>query len=291
MSAIDTPDTTGGNIEPILSPYDEAAAQRTDKPRKVAIVGYTHSNRDAPFDSDEWQIWGLNNLHLWVSDTRWDAWFDIHDEKTITQDERHVEWLGREHPFPVYMFNPRPAEWPASVQYPVDDIKNRWGTYFTNSISWMVAFAIEQVEWAIGDGAEIGIYGVDMAVGGADGGEYGFQRPSCEYFIGAARGMGIEVTIPGASDLLKCAGVYGEPENELRTKMLDRQTEMAERREVALRELRGAEQRASEMRSLLDQIQGASDTVDYFLGAWFTPRQDGSKGRAANDVRSGAPPS
>lgn len=256
-----------------------------DKPRKVAIVGYTHSNRDAPWDDPDWQIWGLNNLHLWVTDTRWDAWFDIHDDKTIEADKRHVEWLGQQHRFPVYMFNPR-TEWPSSALFPADQLKARWGTYFTNSISWMVAYAIEQVEWAAGDGAEIGIYGVDMATGGSDGGEYGFQRPSCEYFIGHARGMGITVTIPPASDLLKCGGVYGEPENPLRLKMLDRQTEMAERAAAARRELDGARAHARQMESLLDQIQGATDTVDYFLGAWFTPANDGSAGRAANDVRA-----
>jgi hypothetical protein len=177
------------------------------------------------------------------------------------------------------------------VQFPADGLKRRWGTYFTNSISWMLAYAIAQVEWAVGDGAEIGIYGVDMAVGGSVGGEYAFQRPSCEYFIGVARGMGIDVTIAPASDLLKAADVYGEPENPLRVKLEDRKTEMAERREQAIKERDGALAHARQMDSLVDQIQGADDTCNYILGAWFTPRNDGSQGRAANDVRSGAPPS
>lgn len=272
-------------------PYDEPepeVAVAGGKPRKVAIVGYTHSNRDAPWDSDEWEIWGLNNLHLWVGNTRWDAWFDIHDDKTIEADTQHVAWLREQHPFPIYTFNPR-DEWPSSVRFPADEIKARFGTYLTNSISWMVAYAITQVEWAVGDGAEIGIYGVDMAVGGKDGGEYAFQRPSCEYFIGIARGMGIDVTIAPASDLLKSANVYGEPDSPLRTKMLDRQAEMAERLDAAAREREQAAAKVRQMDSLIDQIKGATDTIDYFIGAWFTPVNDGSQGRAANDVRSGAP--
>jgi hypothetical protein len=274
-------------IESMISPYDDAAAR--DKPCKVAIVGYTHSNRDAPWDSDDWQVWGLNDLHRWVGNTRWDGWFDVHDDKTIEAAEEHVAWLREEHPFPVWMFNPRP-EWPSSAQFPVDDLKARFGTYFTNSISWMVAFAITQVEWAAGDGAEIGIYGVDMAVGGKDGGEYGFQRPSCEYFIGLARGMGITVTVAAASDLLKSADVYGE-DNPLRVKMLDRVNELDERAAAAEKERAGAQAHVRQMESLLDQIRGGRDTLEYFLGAWFTPVNDGSQGRAANDVRSGAPPS
>lgn len=265
----------------------QAPAPVEDKPRKIAIVGYTHSNRDAPYDEPGWQIWGLNNLHLWVGNTRWDAWFDIHDGDTIAEDDKHLEWLAAPHDFPIYTLS-QDDGWPAAQPFPAGELKDRFGTYFTNSISWMVAYAITQVEWAVGDGAEIGIYGVDMAVGGG-GGEYGFQRPSCEYVIGVARGMGITVTIPAASDLLKCANVYGEPENPLRAKLADRRAEMAERRGAAQRELDAARAHARQMESVLDQISGADETAAYIEGAWFTPRQDGSQGRAANDVRSGAP--
>lgn len=288
MSAMDTRNATGGNITPMVSPYDEAAAHRADKPRKVAIVGYTHSNRQAPYDTDEWQLWGLNNLHEWISDTRWDAWFDLHDDQTIKADEVHAAWLAETHPFPVYTFNPR-AEWPASVQFPAGDLKDQFGTYFTNSISWMVAFAITQVQWAIGDGAEIGIWGVDMATGGGADSEYGFQRPSCEFFIGLARGMGIDVTIAPASDLLKCADVYGEPPSPLRVKLQDRVAELRERRQATEQELAKARAHARHLEGQLDQIEGATQTGDYFLGVWFTPVNDGSAGRAANDVRSQQP--
>jgi len=51
---------------------------------------------------------------------------------------------------------------------------------------------------------EIGVWGVDMAVGT----EYVNQRPSCEYFVGLARGAGIRVYIPPASDLCKTRFLY-----------------------------------------------------------------------------------
>jgi hypothetical protein len=52
---------------------------------------------------------------------------------------------------------------------------------------------------------EIHLYGVDMAVST----EYDEQRPSCEYFIGLARGRGIKVYIPEESHLLKVRYKYG----------------------------------------------------------------------------------
>ena len=43
----------------------------------------------------------------------------------------------------------------------------------------------------------------------AVGSEWQNQRPSCEYFIGMAEGMGIKVTIPDEADLLKTRFIYG----------------------------------------------------------------------------------
>jgi len=57
---------------------------------------------------------------------------------------------------------------------------------------------------------EIIVYGVDMAVGT----EYAHQRPSCEYFLGLAAGLGIKVTIPDEADPLKTRFMYGFEERK-----------------------------------------------------------------------------
>jgi hypothetical protein len=71
--------------------------------------------------------------------------------------------------------------------------------YFTNTISYMIALAIYE-EFEV-----IEIYGVDMAVGT----EYNEQRPSCEYYIGIAKGRGIDIKLPAACDLMKARHIYG----------------------------------------------------------------------------------
>jgi len=122
---------------------------------------------------------------------------------------KRYEQMLQEMKTPIYMQEVYP-DIPASVRYPLEDIINEFGVerldnsnikdaYFTNSISFMTALAIyEGFE-------EIHIYGVDMAVNE----EYGEQRPSCEYYLGIARGRGIKIYIPPEADLLKARFMYG----------------------------------------------------------------------------------
>jgi hypothetical protein len=98
---------------------------------------------------------------------------------------------------PIYM-QERYEDVPNSIKFPLKEIVDKYGDYFTNSVSFMTAMAIYEGY------QEIGIWGVDMAVGT----EYVNQRPSCEYFIGLARGAGIKVYIPMASDLCKTRFMY-----------------------------------------------------------------------------------
>jgi hypothetical protein len=170
--------------------------------KKVAIVGFSEHKKQAPFDDPTWEIWGLNDLHEAIP--RWNRWFEMHGDAQIKdycsrkQGKPYLEGLAGLN-VPVFMQKPR-AEVPLSVRYPIEQIMEFAGTnYFTNSISYMMAMAImEGYE-------EIGVYGVDMA----QNTEYDHQRPSCEYFIGFARGRGIKVHLPKTSDLCKLRWLYG----------------------------------------------------------------------------------
>jgi hypothetical protein len=93
---------------------------------------------------------------------------------------------------------------PKSVEYPVKDMIAKFGGYFTNTISYMLALGISE------GFTDIACYGVDMATGS----EYGPQRPSCEFFLGIAAGLGIRITIPPEADLLKTRFLYGFQERE-----------------------------------------------------------------------------
>jgi hypothetical protein len=132
--------------------------------KKVCIIGFADTRNEAPFTDPSWEIWGLNDLH--GSLPRYDRWFDIHTRDNIDEDVK----LGRTPAdkcglgglrtlnVPIYMQD-KYADVPNSIKFPLQEIKDKFGDYFTNSISYMTAMAIFEGY------NEIAIYGVDMAVG------------------------------------------------------------------------------------------------------------------------------
>ena len=176
------------------------------KAKKVAIVGFTPSRSEAPYPNPDYEIWALNDLFEAIP--RCDRLFQIHSRASLdtytTRGEKasYIERL-RDIKVPIYMVE-KHEDIPNSVAYPIDKMVAEFGPYFTNTISYMLALAI----W---EGfREIHVYGVDMAVGS----EYAHQRPSCEYFLGIAKGRGIKLHIPYQSDLLKARFLYGFQEDE-----------------------------------------------------------------------------
>jgi len=107
---------------------------------------------------------------------------------------------------------------------------------------------------------EIGIYGVDMAVGK----EYIKERPSVEYFLGIARGRGIKVIIPDACDLLKTRFIYAfesNRQNEYNVKIASMRTGMQQR----LQQICQQEQQAHDVRM---QYEGALGATREFEKIW-----------------------
>ena len=127
--------------------------------KKVAIVGFSNHKTEAPYNDPTFEIWGLNDLH--ESIPRWNRWFEMHSDKQIKdycsrkQGVPYLEGLAKLG-VPVYMQKVRP-EVPTSVEYPIERMKAQFGDYFTNSISYMLAMAIDEGYQVIH------VYGVDMA--------------------------------------------------------------------------------------------------------------------------------
>ncbi len=199
------------------------------KKDKVAIIGFAESRDQAPYKDESWEIWGLNSLFEHIP--RWDLWFEIHDRVKfgidtnkeigygLTQTGQPYMQALAQMKCPILMVEQYP-DMPNSLRFPLEEIIckydplqrgkdpsiyklndefNDWNGYFTNSISYMVALAID---WGY---KEIGVWGVDMATAT----EWGSQRPSCEFWLGIALGKGIKLTIPHESDLVKTIFLYG----------------------------------------------------------------------------------
>jgi len=193
--------------------------------RRIAILGFARTYIDAPFTDATVEIWGMNELYKLIP--RWSRWFELHDTgylgktaRAETPDEptKHLEWLRAQAPArPIYMLRAF-DDIPASVAYPLERVAARFGRYFTSTVGYMLALAIDEILAERPDpavpvpGEWIGLYGIDL---GSEV-EYMQQRPNAEYLVGWARGLGIPVAIPDTAAICHAAGLYGfePPPNE-----------------------------------------------------------------------------
>lgn len=272
---------------------------------KIAIIGFTQHRAFAPYHDPEWMIWGLNDLYLdtpeSVTPDRLE-WFQVHGWEEIAKykqvgvldhplhfgggpphprDANHVAWMANAAKrMPLWLMEARP-EVPDAKVYPKEEVFRRFSLngkdpnfYFTNSISWMLAKAIMDLTELGADGkyhaipgAEIGVFGVDMMMAGGQGSEYGYQRPSCEWLIGVAQGLGIVVHIPKESDLLKTAFVYGDAKAAVyRTKLMSHLQELEQR-------LAGVRGQKAQLQAGEAELSGAINVLKWQLASWMP--QDG----------------
>jgi len=254
----------------------EMEGKEVKETKKIAIVGCSDSKDLAPFQDKNWQIWGVNNLFFHIP--RWDKWFEIHN---ITKNDDGV-WMRRgsanfrgqdinayiadlaKMTCPVMM----QQHWddiPNSTSYPLDEIKARFGSilgwynkslpegidterantrlYGTNTVTYMILLAIME------GATHIGVWGVDMAVDT----EYHYQRPSCEFALGVAIGLGIQVYVPAEADLMKTTTLYGFEErmnDEWTAKIKKMDGSMQKREDKASHEFNDA-------RAVIDRSDGA----------------------------------
>lgn len=181
----------------------------TVKRKKVAILGTVPHKLKAPFDNQEFEIWAIAHACLGDPLPRVDRIFEVHKWDEVVKWGSPQAWA--KHPnIPVYLIEPR-EDVPNSFPFPFKELEDKFQIfehrkecYFTNSISEMVALALHE------DFEEIHIYGVNMS----HSSEYEFQKPSCEYFLGLAKGLGKKIYVPSESDLCKSYFIYGRDEEK-----------------------------------------------------------------------------
>ena len=169
--------------------------------RKIAILGTAPSSIAlAPYNDPSWEIWniGANQVH----GQRFDRWFELHTKYVL---ESAGAWVPRL-PFLKEAGNKlivghlcTNEELPEAQLFPLKEITEVFGSYFTSTVAWMIALAIyEGVD-------QIGLWGVDM-IGDL---EYSYQRSGCEYMLGIAKGRGIKIVLPPQCPLLRAERMYG----------------------------------------------------------------------------------
>lgn len=246
---------------------------------KCYIVGCAGSKELVPWDDPDAEYWGVNNLYgVPLKGAHFDRWFEIHNiwyDKNLNcllrrgnKDFRgqsvadYLKGLAALN-IPVYMQKYWVDAVPNSVPYPLQEViqffKDKGLTsdmakYLTNTISIETALAIRE------GFKEIQIWGVDMAVGT----EYEHQRPSCEFWLGIAQGMGIKIYIPDEADLLKTRFIYGFEE----TKQMAFNHKTDDMVKNMSRKLGELQNRIAADKSAADQYAGAIHAVKEVKKIW-----------------------
>jgi hypothetical protein len=263
----DDTDTVGAQVE-----FQQEFTFPTLTKREVAIVGFAagHAHK-APFADDQVEKWGINQLWKTLPDGQFDRWFELHSLYDFYHSNPpHQEFL-RNFPGPVYVRGQDyrlALEWGITTAQPFPDgpILERFRPYFTNTISWLIALAIMMHP------TRLSLYGVDMAQDSILAAEYSEQRPSCEYFLGLAEGLGIDVKLPSGSDLLGATHLYGfEDSGPVLEKMTSRYQELARVKEQMQAQVTQYEQAAEQVRKQMYGLEGAQQESVYWRKNWLTP--------------------
>lgn len=196
--------------------------------RKIAIIGaHKPSLKNLPFKEKGWEIWSINNLFLMEELqnhlNKFTRWFELHKfqkKKNIylRRGAKHYQTFPS---IKEYMEGLDNLDSPIFMQKKWDNIKKsevfpfkkimeffNSSENFGCSFAWLIAFALYEHLHNKKEISQIGLWGVDLS-----GQEYYAQRPSTEYWIGRAQGLGISVTIEQPSSLLKHPFIYAYKEN------------------------------------------------------------------------------
>jgi len=185
---------------------------------KIGIVGANIREEQLKEYEDEYELWAVNNLFQRFKKIRWGKYFDIHDFSKVDSEfysrrgfnyypidsditvKTYLEGLNN---LTCIKFLKRKIDLIKDYAiFPFDALIKKYGEYFGCSFAWLTAFAIKQ------DPDEIGYFGTVLG-----GNEYYYQRPSTEYLIGIAKGLGIKIFNHQTSNLLKETYLYAAQED------------------------------------------------------------------------------
>lgn len=216
---------------------------------QLCLLGSAPSSlRLAPYGNANWAMCGCSPGVYGVA-PRVESWVELH------RYEPGQPWFSPEYcqflanfPGPVWMAEKRP-EVPNSIELPLVSLIQKYSPYFfTSSLAYMMAMAIEC------GFKRIGLFGVDMAAAS----EYKDQRLGCQYFAIIAKAHGIEVGVPPESDLFRPSPLYGVSEtSHARIKILARRRELEARVNNALQAQQIAKDETLYLRGALEDLEWA----------------------------------
>jgi len=224
------------------------------KELKVALIGSAPSSiRFAPYNDPSWQVWGCSpGAYGVIPRGRSNVWWELHlyEPGQAWFSPEYCQFL-RDHPKVIVA--QKTKEIPNGETMDVPYLVKKYSPYFfTSSVAWMMAAAIEM------GASKIGMWGIDMAATE----EYEAQRAGLHFFAMIARQKGIEVGVPPQSDLFRPRFLYGVDEiKHSHIKLRARREELAFRMSQAEQQFEAAKQG-------VNFLKGAMDDLSYMHMTW-----------------------
>jgi len=221
--------------------------------KKIAIVGTAPSSVNlAPFQDESWEIWACSPAGMPL--VRVNQWFELHRyiRGAVSFPEEYCDFLAK-FEGPVWVAKDTP-EIPTAELFPWEELVQKYSPYFfTSTIAWMLAMAIEM------NPSHIAMFGVDM---GAEE-EYKDQKIGCHFFALQAQMKGIDVSVPPESSLFCPAPLYGICQSQhgwikQTTKIVEYNNRINEARMLVEK---GTQE--------VQYLSGAKADADYQMNHWF----------------------
>ena len=180
---------------------------------KIAVVGTAPYFEKAPFSDKSWRKWTIAGCYNPDEEKRNNAIeriYEIHPLSTleITCEPRKgfIEFaknLGSS----FIIQEESKKRYPNATVFDHQKYIEKHGhkRYFTSSVAWMLAEAIEELENSQDEEKVIGIWGVNMATDS----EYCYQKPGCFALMAYAEAKGIKITGNKDSELFVEMPIYG----------------------------------------------------------------------------------
>lgn len=219
--------------------------------RKVAIVArHPKSRYLAPLSDKQFEIWTMSpfeNGDKFTDLPRWDVFFEIHSKTHLEKEVPGAwDWLLKEKEAGRNVVMREDLD-RLEVEKIATAVDGRH--YLTCTPAFCIAYAIKA-----GDVEELHLYGCDMATDG----EYAYERPCVEFWLGVAAGKGIKVYLPDECDLCNSPQLYGfHDQSAYLTNVRARGEELKHRISACESEL---EQKRT-MMSAAAAIRGELDTI------------------------------
>lgn len=222
-----------------------AEQQGDSKGKKIlAIVGTAGSRHLAPYDNPDCEIWGVAHCLLLQDIPRMDKVFEIHLPKVYeieispyskkpiiyhANKENAAPWRKKEDMSVIVLKENENLN--KQEVFPRQKLKDMFehllpvgdGLYQTNSIAWMIAYAISMDRFD-----EIHLYGIHLETES----EWGYERPCVEMWLGIFTGMQIAkgvktrvVYVPEMAPIMRGFHEYGFAEIETFRKELQGRVE------------------------------------------------------------------